>query len=235
MTADLSLPISANRSLSSKCARRRRSYFPCKCKCGERLRVCRCRGDSDRFSLSVTVRLASIRLNRNGTRSPWHSDASLPPCRCKAPRGASGSKGGASSDGAKGAPLAPDGARAEEERFDSFGLAGSGELLEVGRQGQITSQGSGKPCGCQIPARGCVSLSRVGIIDLTLARWIGRIWTRPGRGNISPSAREGQLSRAVAASNLCVFRGPGRATTHTFRVSDPQVGRGLRRASVGAL
>jgi hypothetical protein len=236
VTAATRVSLAANRSLSPKWLWSRASHIERKCKCVERLRLCRCWGGSDCSRVPVTVRLAPLCKFGSETRSPWHSGACLPPCRRKAPRGASGSMGGAPSDWAtedrrrRQRRLRGRNARQAAERRSAAlrsGTPGSDHFVTLGKARRMPNTSTRPMCRCHVSG-----------IDLTLAGWIGRFWTRPGRGNISLSAREGQFHRAGECPNLCVFRRLGRATTHTFRAFDPQVGpqspRDVRRVPFGA-
>lgn len=241
MTAEIGISLAENRALSSKGSGRGGwslgSYLGRKCKYGERLRLSRCWGRPNRFRVLVTVRLVPICKFGMRRRSPWHSGACLPPCRRKAPRGASGSMGGAPSDSVTGdrrrrqRRLRGRNAREARERQVaalSSGTPGSDHFAELGKARRMPNTFAQAMCRCHASG-----------IDLTLARRIGRFWTRPGRGNISLSRREGQFHRAWECPNLCVFRRLGRPTTHTFRVCPPQGGcktiRSMRRAPLGAL
>lgn len=243
MTAEIGISLDANRALPPKSSQRGRwsleSYLGRKCKYGERQRLSRCWGVPNRFRVFVTVRLVLLcnPVCKFGSDewSPWHSGACLPPCRCKAPRGASDPVGGEPSDSVIGdrrrrqRRLRGRNAREAPERQTalSSGTPGSDHFAELGKARRMPNTFAQAMCRCHASG-----------IDLTLARRIGRFWTRPGRGNISLSRREGQFHRAWECPNLCVFRRLGRPTTHTFRVRSPQGGckttRSMRRAPLGA-
>lgn len=243
MTAETGISLSDSCALRPKWStdrpRSHESHLWRKCKYGERLRLSRCWGGSNRFRVSVTVRLVpfcnSLCKFGIGKRSPWHSGACLPPCRQKTPRGASGSMGGAPSDWDTGdrrrrqRRLRGRNAREAPERRLALrsGTPGSDHVAELGKARRMPNTFARAMCRCHASG-----------IDLTLASRIGRFWTRPGRGNISLSGREGQFHRAWECPNLCVFRRLGRLATHTFRASSPQGGcktsRSLRRAPLGA-
>lgn len=240
MTATAGFSLPANSTLRPKWPWRPASHLGCKCKCVERLRLWRCWCGSNRSRVSVTVRLVPLCnplcKSGRGSRSPWHSGACLPSCRLTAPREASGSVGGAPSDWDTGdrmrrrRRLRGRNAREAPERLEaalSCGTPGSDHFGKLGKARRMPNTSARPMCRCHASG-----------IDLTLASRIGRFWTRPGRGNISLSAVEGQFERECECSNLCVFWRPGRATTHTFRAFAPQVGReavrSMRRAPFGA-
>lgn len=225
------------------------SHLNGKCKCVEQLRLCRCWADLDRVMVSVTVRLVSF-WTMWGLGSPWHSGASLPSCRVLAPREASVSVGGASPDLANGDDRRRKRFRWRRRRYGQppsssvsaratalSGTPGSDHVVELGKARRMPKTVTRSMCRCHVSG-----------IDLTLARRIGRIWTRPGRGNISLLGGKGQFVRTDGAVNLCAVRRSGRATTHTssgLRLDAPtfehfarddraEVKWGRGRASLGA-
>lgn len=212
------------------------SHLDRQCKARERLQLSGCWGVKVRSTVIETHRLVMRSTVHDGAGSPWHSDASLPPCRTRCAPGSlelggwgvRGSRqwmpgGGLSVEEAK-RPL--DGARVAQS--SKSGTPGSDHVGKLGKARRMPNTSALEMC--RRPASG---------IDLTLARRIGRIWTRPvGRGNIAPSRSKEQTYRSFASEDLCVCRRHGRAATHTFRGESPQVvtdlPRGVGRASVGA-
>lgn len=208
-----------------------------KCKSAERLRLCRCWGASNRSSLHVTHRhRAPSTRHAVAKRSPWHSDASLPLRRFT-----SASK--SPELGGWGVPgfghWRPRGRRrrAGEERYRLrtsacrqlvTSLALGVQSPRSGTPGSDHVSRLGKACWMPNTSAGtkCVVVSRREI-DLTLARWIGRNWTRPGRGNIALSRSGGQTYRAFAVEVLCADRRHGRLDTHTDGIATGQGGAGM--------
>lgn len=214
------------------------SHLEGKCKDLKRLQLSGCWGDSHRRTLDVTQSLTVRSTAQSGVaESPWHSGASLPPCRPV--RGASRSfrLGGWGVPGFGRRMRRGRLAVEEERRLGSArgaslppvsGTPGSDHVGKLGKARRMPNTSAWRMC--RRPASG---------IDLTLARRIGRIWTRPvGRGNIALLGRREQTYRAFANEDLYVCRRHGRAGTHTFRGNCPQVirdpSRGLRRTSLGA-
>lgn len=219
------------------------SHPGCRCKVLKRLQLSGCWRDSSWSTLSVTDRLSLQSRLQFGTRSPWHSGANLPPQRFD------GASRGLGFDGwgvlgvvdhwrpadsvlsiEEAERLRP--ALWVEQRVEG-GTPGSDHVGKLGKARRMPNTSAWTVCRC--PASGD---------DLTLARRIGRIWTRPFvRGNIALLGREEQTYRAFAFVDLCECRRRGRSRAHTFRGRRPQRGatagfnrrvRGLRRTSLGA-
>lgn len=222
----------------SKCGRSAfLSHLEGKCKDLKRLQLSGCWGDSHQRNLIVT-RSLTVRSTARGEveGSPWHSGASLPPCRPLLGASRSFSLGGWGVPGF-GRRMQRGGLAAEEDRrlgsargalLPLSGTPGSDHVAKLGKARRMPNTSAWRMC--RRPASG---------IDLTLARRIGRNWTRPvGRGNIALLGRQEQTYRAFANEDLCVCRRHGRAGTHTFRGNRPRVihdsSRGLRRTSLGA-
>lgn len=212
------------------------SHLEGKCKDLKRLQLSGCWGDSHRRNLSVT-QSRTVRSTANGgaAESPWHSGASLPPCRPVRDASRSFSLGGWGVPGFDRRMQRGGLAVEEDRRFSAAaeprplsGTPGSDHVAKLGKARRMPNTSAWRMC--RRPASG---------IDLTLARRIGRNWTRPvGRGNIALLGRQEQTYRAFANEDLCVCRRHGRAGTHTFRGNRPRVihdsSRGLRRTSLGA-
>lgn len=210
MTAPEALFFSADRPLLRNFEQAFRSYSGRQCKCVERLRLCHCWRARTRSNLPVTVRLGSF-LKQSRRGSPWHSDVNP----LFSPAEDVGPVGGASSDSANG-----DCRRLGRWRRRRYGhpspflvpalatalggTPGSDHVGKLGKARRMPNTSTRPMCRCHVSG-----------IDLTLARRIGRIWTRPGRGNISLLTGKGQFVRADGAANLCAVRRSGRATTHT--------------------
>lgn len=219
------------------------SHLERTCKVLEQLPLSGCRCESIWFRLSVTDRLRLQSQMQQGASSPWHSGATSPPCR---PDGASRSF---DVDG-WGVPgfgqwMPAESVLAAEEAGRLRGAPGVAALLESGTPGSDHVGKLGKARRRPNTRAGTVCRCPASGDDLTLARRIGRIWTRPVvRGNIALFGRQEQTYRAFAGVDLCGCRRHGRSRAHTFRGESPPCGtiprvtrdhaRGLRRTSMGA-